>query len=180
MEATMEDKQNKKATAKRKFLKTVGATALGIRVFTLPATHTVLRSARADQSGKHGARTISCKKLDIRQRQLKKVPFYSHISTDQIQLYQSYINRAFELSPTLEFEENYHLLEKLLAEAVTRSSLSDLDLELMRLQYVYADKSQREKYRGSWVKKVINHRDTDFFPDPWAIISAIFPTNGRK
>jgi hypothetical protein len=116
----------------------------------------------------------------IRPTKLNRVSFYSHISTDQIQLYQSYINRAFELSPTLEFEENYHLLEKLLAEAVTRGSLSDLDLELMRLQYVYADKSQREKYRGSWVRKVINRRDTDFFPDPWAIISAIFPVNGRK
>lgn len=111
---------------------------------------------------------------DIRPRRLKRVPFYAHISSDQARQYQSYINRAFELSLTLEFEEKHHLLVELLAEVANRDSLSELDLELMRLQYVCADRLRREEYRSNWVKKVMNLQDTDFFPDPWTIIQALF------
>ena len=44
----------------------------------------------------------------------------------------------------------------------------------MRLQYVCADRLRREEYRSNWVKKVMNLQDTDFFPDPWTIIQALF------
>lgn len=113
-------------------------------------------------------------RADIKQKKLKKVPFYCHFSTDQVRLYQIYIDRALKLSPTLEFEENDPRLKKLLAEAANRDSLSELDFELMRLQYVYADKYLRTRHRTCWVQTVINRKDTDFFPDPWAIISAVF------
>jgi hypothetical protein len=107
-------------------------------------------------------------------RQLKKVPFYSHIELDQITLYQAYIDRAFEMSPTLEFEQDDPRLHELFAEALSRDSLSELDLELMRLQYVYADEYKRIGHRANWVEKVVNRGDVDFFPDPWTIVSAVF------
>jgi hypothetical protein len=111
---------------------------------------------------------------DIQPGKLKKVPFYCHISTDQVQRYQHYIDRALKLSPTLEFGENDPRLHRLLVEAVNRDSLSELDLELMRLQYVYADKHLRTRHRSCWVQRVINRKSNDFFPDPWAIVSAVF------
>jgi len=52
--------------------------------------------------------------------------------------------------------------------------LSEMDLELMRLQFVYADRFMREKHRSCWVRTVLKRMDTDFFPDPWAIVSAVF------
>jgi hypothetical protein len=66
------------------------------------------------------------------------------------------------------------MAEPLLAEVANRDSLSELDLELMRLQYVCADRLRREEYRSRWVKKVMNRQDTDFLPDPWTIIQALF------
>jgi len=104
----------------------------------------------------------------------RKVPFYSHISMGQIQLYQSYFDRAVKLSSTLEFKQNDLRFNKLLAEAAIIDSLSEMDLELMRLQFVYADRFMREKHRSCWVETVLKRRDTDFFPDPWAIVSAVF------
>jgi hypothetical protein len=92
----------------------------------------------------------------------------------QIQLYQSYFDHAVKLSSTLEFKQNDLRFNKLLAEAVAIDSLSEMDLELMRLQFVYADKNMREKHRSCWVETVLKRRDTDFFPDPWAIVSAVF------
>jgi hypothetical protein len=172
----MENKHTEKTIGRRTFLKAMGVTALGVGAFGFPAPNAILRLAQANQPGEYDSlRTaVSAKESDIAQRQPKRAPFYSHIATDQIEPYQGYINRAFGLSPTLEFEENHYLFSELLAEAAARDSLSELDLELMRLQYVYADRSQREKYRTSWAEKVINREDTDFFPDPWDIISAIF------
>jgi hypothetical protein len=117
-----------------------------------------------------GPEVNACKEL----RQLKKVPFYSHIEPDQIPLYQGYIDRAFEMSPTLEFEQDDPRLHELLAEALSTDSLSELDLELMRLQYLYADQHLRRGHRTNWVEKVVYRRDVDFFPDPWTIVSAAF------
>jgi len=73
------------------------------------------------------------------------VPFYSHISIGQIQLYQSYFDRAVKLSSTLEFKQNNLRFNNLLTEAATIDSLSETDFELMRLQFVCADKYMREK-----------------------------------
>ena len=112
--------------------------------------------------------------FDARGSAPRKVPFYSHISMGQIQLYQSYFDRAVKLSSTLEFKQNDLRFNKLLAEAATNDSLSEMDLELMRLQFVYADNYMREKHRSCWVETVLKRRDTDFFPDPWAIVSAVF------
>ena len=104
----------------------------------------------------------------------QKTPFYSHISTDQIQVYQRYFDRALELSSTLEFEKDDFQFKKLLAEANSNDSLSEIDLEVMRLQYVCANKYLRKNYRSRWVETVLKRRDSDFFPDPWAVISAVF------
>jgi hypothetical protein len=40
---------------------------------------------------------------------------------------------------------------------------------MMIVQYVHADEWLREGHQDNWAKKVINRKDTDFFPDPWAI-----------
>jgi hypothetical protein len=103
-----------------------------------------------------------------------KTPFYTHISMDQIQIYQRYFDRALELSSTLEFERDGLRFKRLLAEASANDSLSEIDLEVMRLQYICADKYLREKYRSRWVETVTKRRDSDFFPDPWVVISAVF------
>ena len=105
---------------------------------------------------------------------LKKVPYYSHISKADIHAYQRYFDRALKLSSTLEFERNDSRFKRLLAEAVTNDALSDIDLEVMRLQYVCADKHKRQKHCRHWVKTVLKRRDNDFFPDPWAVITAVF------
>lgn len=110
----------------------------------------------------------------VRTGKLKKVPFYSHLPTHQIQVYQRYIDRAFEMSPTLEFTGNDTQLHGLLADAAQNYSLSELDFELMRLQYIYADEFLRKKHRSRWVETVINRKDDDFFPDAWTIIAEIF------
>lgn len=104
---------------------------------------------------------------------MPKTKFYSGIPTTRINLYQQYLNRAFALSPSLEFEPDDPRLERLLEEAET-ASLSKLDLELMRMQYVFADKDLREDYRNRWAVTVINREDTGFFPSPWDILSALF------
>ncbi len=113
-------------------------------------------------------------KLYVKSRKLEKTPFYSHILPNQIQVYQLYIDQTFELSPTLEFKEDDSRLHMLLAEAVENDCLSELDLELMRLQYVYADEFLRQRHRSRWVETVVNRKDNDFFPDAWAIVAAIF------
>ena len=113
-------------------------------------------------------------KLYVKQRKLKRIPFYSHIRPNQIQVYQRYIDQAFELSPTLEFKENDSLLHRLLGEAVENDCMSQLDFELMRLQYVYADEFLRQRHRSSWVEAVIKRKDNDFFPDAWAIVAGVF------
>jgi hypothetical protein len=107
-------------------------------------------------------------------RNLKKVPFYSQIPTTRIRLYQTYIDRAFELSPTLEFALGDDRFNRLLKEAAYKDSLSVLDLELMRMQYVLADETLREQCRESWAVKVVNRQEDDFFPSPWSILSAMF------
>jgi hypothetical protein len=110
----------------------------------------------------------------------KQVSFYSQIPTTQIRLYQGYIDRAFQLSPTLEFDKNDPRFHRLLAEAAQNDALSQIDLELMRMQYVLADKASREEYRCRWAVKVVNRRENDFFPSPWAVLSALFAGHGRR
>ncbi len=115
-----------------------------------------------------------CERAKISRRKLKKVPFYSQIHTPQIRSYQSYINRAFLLSESLEFGRNDARFEQLLKEAETYDSLNKIDLELMRLQYVGANKELRDSYRANWAVTVVNCKDDDFFPAPWTIISTLF------
>ena len=172
----MKDKQTEKGMGRRTFLKTVGATVLGMGVCALPVAHTPVRPAGAKLPEDCGScrSVVSHEESHIRPRKLRKLPFYSHIPSTQIGTYQSYVDRAFELSPTLEFEENDPRLSKLMDRAVNNDSLNQLDLELIMIQYVHADEYLREKYRSSWVEKVVNRKDTDFFPDPWTIISAVF------
>ncbi len=115
-----------------------------------------------------------CERVKISRKKPKKVPFYSQIPTPQIRSYQSYINRAFLLSESLEFGQDDARFEKLLKEAETNDSLNKIDLELMRLQYVCANKDLRDSYRVNWAVTVVNREDDDFFPAPWTIISALF------
>ena len=108
---------------------------------------------------------------------MSKTKFYSRIPTEKICLYQRYINRAFSLDPTLEFELDDPGLERLFEEAETVACLNKLDLELMRLQYVFADKRLREEYRSRWAVTVVNFEDGGFSPSPWDILSALFTSS---
>jgi hypothetical protein len=111
----------------------------------------------------------------------KELPnFYSQIVNSRIGLYQSYIDRAFELSPTLEFEEDDPRLSELLEEAVNNDSLSDLCLRVMMIQYAHADEDLRQKYQRHWVEKVMSRKESDFFPDPWSIVLAPIKAKPRK
>jgi hypothetical protein len=115
----------------------------------------------------------------VGRKKLAKVPFYSQIPTTSIRIYQSYIDRAFQLSATLEFNKTDMRFNKLLTEAAKKDSLDQIDLELMRMQYVLADKTLRKKYRPYWAVKVINRKENDFFPSPWSVLTALFVGNRR-
>jgi hypothetical protein len=104
----------------------------------------------------------------------KKLPFYTRVPPTRIERYQTYMNRAFRLSPTLEFEPNDSRVDSLLAQVADSDSLSRLDFELMIIQYVFAEPYRREKHRSDWVQTVMDHGQSDFFPDPWAIVAALF------
>jgi len=110
----------------------------------------------------------------------KQFSFYSQIPTTQIRLYQAYINRAFQLSATLEFGKNDLRFHRLLTEAAKNDALNQIDLELMRIQFVLADKASREEYRDRWAVKVVNRHQDDFFPSPWTILSALFSRQGQE
>lgn len=118
--------------------------------------------------------------ISTTRKRRRKVPFYSQIPTTRISLYQAYINRAFQLSPTLEFEKNDLRFHGLLTEAARSDALNQLDLELMRIQFVLADKRSREQYRDCWAVKVVNRRQDDFFPSPWTILTAFFSEHAQE
>lgn len=103
-----------------------------------------------------------------------KIRFYSGISPSQVQCYQRALNRAFEMCPSMAFESGDPRLCAWLREAERAGSLSKLDLEMMRVQYVLADRGIREDYRSMWAVTVICLEDTGFFPSPWEVLSAIF------
>ena len=117
---------------------------------------------------------VKKKSFYITRRKPQKPPFYNQIPTTRIKLYQDYIDRAFQFSPTLEFKHNDERFNRLLTEAANNDDLSEIDLELMRIQYVLADKALREAHRPSWAAKVINRHEKDFFPSPWTVLSSLF------
>ena len=104
----------------------------------------------------------------------KRARFYANIATSDIRVYQKYLNRAFLLNPSLEFEPGDVMLGRLFGEAESTAGLSVFDLELMRMQYVLADKGVREVYRKIWAVTVINAKESTFFPSPWEILTALF------
>jgi len=107
-------------------------------------------------------------------RRGKRTRFYDDIATSDIRLYQKYLNRAFSLKPSLEFEPGDVMLDGLFGEAESTAGLSVFDLELMRMQYVLADKGIREAYRKIWAVTVVNAKEPTFFPSPWEILTALF------
>jgi len=107
-------------------------------------------------------------------RTLQKAPFYGHIPTKSIGTYQRYVDRAFALSPSLEFANGDDRFNALLDEAVQTHGLNALDLELMRIQYLLADQKERKEHQKDWAVKVINRQEDDFFPSPWAILATVF------
>lgn len=107
----------------------------------------------------------------------KRTRFYAGIATSDIRLYQKYLNGAFLINPSLEFESGDAMLGRLFREAESTAGLSVFDLELMRMQYVLADKGIREAYRKIWAVTVINAKESTFFPSPWEILTALFSSS---
>ena len=124
-------------------------------------------SAKRAEKGKE-RRSRAASRLPIR------TSFYSTIPTLKIRSYQKYLDCLFELNPSMEFESEDARLDRLLEEAETLGGLSKLDLEVMRMQYVLADKRLRRDYRRMWAVTVIHFEETGFFPSPWDILSAVF------
>ena len=110
-------------------------------------------------------------------RTAKRARFYADIATSDIRVYQKYLNRAFLLNPSLEFEPGDVMLGRLFGEAESTAGLSVFDLELMRMQYILADKSIRKAYRKIWAVTVINAKEPTFFPSPWEILTALFSSS---
>ena len=104
----------------------------------------------------------------------QKASFYSSVPIRRIRLYQAFLNRAFKLSPSLEFGDGDDRYSTLLKEAAHKYALSELDLEMMRLQYILADPTFRKQHQSKWAIEVINREEGEFYPSPWAIVRAVF------
>lgn len=134
----------------------------------------------------HGTTDYDIIHLDIREssvrkeRRFGKKPFYSHIPTVCIRNYQQWIDRAFALSPSLDFVQGDSRYRRLLTEAADDENLSALDFELMRIQYVLADPIERENHKKHWALKVVNQKENDFFPSPWSILASAFAHTGNR
>ena len=113
--------------------------------------------------------------------------FYTDLNTEQIALYQKYVNRMLEAVNVNNLTErslgrmhdkpavdaDYKKIDAILTEA-EKDSLEPGYLQVIFEQYIFADAMMREKYKSSWVKTVMKRKSTDFFPDPNAIMHNVF------
>jgi hypothetical protein len=129
---------------------------------------------RPDEDSTKGVADVTSGDTARQYGEIRKVPFYAHVRSDQIGVYQDYLNRAFAISPTLEFDENDHRLNRLFQEATEKDALHELDLEMMMRQFANTNGRLRERHRADWVERVLSRQADGFIPDPWDIIAAAF------
>ena len=100
--------------------------------------------------------------------------FYTGIRREQLDLYQRYLDIAFDASPTLRVEEEAAFFNPWYQQAASEDDMDPLALEMMLLQYAKADPWERERYRGCWAETVVFPPVQPFFPSPWQIIQDLF------
>lgn len=112
--------------------------------------------------------------------------FYSDINKSNISKYQGYflemlnatnVDNLTNWSQGLsfdkdEYDKSYNGLEPILDRA-EKNGLVPTNLQIMFEQYIFADVYEREKYKNSWVKRVLNRKGIDFFPDPNAVLKTL-------
>ena len=114
--------------------------------------------------------------------------FYSDLKPELANLYQKYFNQMLDAVNVqnltdrsmsrhyngVTMESDYDKIEKILDNAEKEGLISS-SLQVMFEQYIFADVYQREMYKNKWVIKVLNRKDTDFFPDPVAVLNVLYP-----
>ena len=103
--------------------------------------------------------------------------YYKDLKTEQIALYQHYINEKINSVDIGNFEKwidgetrdeskldtDSETLQDITSRAA-KEGLNSNYLMVMFYQYVVADKYQRELVKNNWVKTVLYKNDKDFFP----------------
>ena len=103
--------------------------------------------------------------------------YYKDLKTEQIALYQHYINEKINSVDIGNFEKwidgetrdesKLDMDSETLQDITSRAANEGLNsnyLMVMFYQYVVADKYQRELVQNNWVKTVLYKNDKDFFP----------------
>lgn len=108
--------------------------------------------------------------------------FYDDVKAEQIGLYQHYFARVIQAvdvrnSTRWSRSSSYdrarlaaddQLTEKIIVGEAAREGLSPSYLQIMVNQYFFADERFREMDQDTWVNRVINRKDVDYFPDGWS------------
>ena len=98
----------------------------------------------------------------------------SDLRENNAKTYQKYLNIAFKICPSLEFEESDFCLNRLFEQAVDEDSLDPLELAMLMSQYANADPDEREGYRNRWVETILTGALENMCPTPWQIIESLF------
>jgi hypothetical protein len=113
--------------------------------------------------------------------------FYSKIKPDDVSIYQKYFNDILEKVDIDNFtrqsleknydkekiDKDYTVVEKICNE-FKRDNLYPVYLQVMFEQYIHSDPILREKYKKTWINRVMKRESVDFFPDPIFIVHNLF------
>ena len=118
-------------------------------------------------------------------QRLKGEPnFYQEVRPNQIERYQHYVSMALKQldvennTKWSRGDKNYDrdrlsvddkVMEELIVGGAATEGLSPAYLQIMINQYFFADPYLREKDAKGWVRRVLDRKSVDYFPDPWAL-----------
>lgn len=77
-------------------------------------------------------------------------------------------------------KSDYKQVEKIFNNAKKEYNLSPVVLQIMLEQYIWADTFLREIDKNIWVKRVMNRRKEDYFPDPMSVYQNVFGNKTNK
>lgn len=117
-----------------------------------------------------------------------KKEFFSNINGSNIHKYQQYFLEIVDVVDVDEFTkwsqnliyDRRKLLESLsvmkqILDKSEKDKLVSFDLEILFLQYIFANKAKRKKYKNEWVAIVVEkERNIDFLPDPARLWGMLF------
>jgi len=125
----------------------------------------------------------------LKAKLLGHAEFYSDLAASQVAMYQLYFDKVMSEVDVL---NNTHwsrgqqydrirlslddkAMERIIAKEAVAAGLNPAYLQIIVNQYFFADELQREFDRNQWVKRVLNRKQVDYFPDPWAVRKALQP-----